>query len=195
MDLIQLDIAAIRQSDSQNNAYVLLLNETVGKRQLPIVIGWCEARSIAVALENEEKSERPLTHDLFKTFGKSFDITIKKIVIHKLIEGVFHSTFYCKNIISNEEVEIDARTSDAIAIAIRFSCPIFTYEDILKEAGFVLTDDFAGYKDDNSEDLEVTKNILDTLSLGELNKQMKSAIEEEDYELASKLRDEINKRK
>ena len=95
----------------------------------------------------------------------------------------------------DEEIELDARTSDAIAIAIRMGCPIFTYEDILKEAGFVLTDDFAGYKDDNSEDLEVTKNILDTLSLGELNKQMKSAIEEEDYELASKLRDEINKRK
>ena len=96
--------------------------------------------------------------------------------------------------ISNEEVEIDARTSDAIAIAIRFSCPIFTYEDILSRAAIIVTSN-SGYKDDNSEDLEVTKNILDTLSLGELNKQMKSAIEEEDYELASKLRDEINKRK
>jgi bifunctional DNase/RNase len=153
LDLIQLDIAAIRQSDSQNNAYVLLLNETVGKRQLPIVIGWCEARSIAVALENEEKPERPLTHDLFKTFGKSFDITIKKIVIHKLIEGVFHSTFYCKNIISNEEVEIDARTSDAIAIAIRFSCPIFTYEDILSRAAIIV----ANKSNKKNKDLDKSK--------------------------------------
>jgi hypothetical protein len=96
LNLIQLNISAIRQSDAQNNAYVLLLNETVGKRQLPIVIGWCEARAIAVALDSQEKPERPLTHDLFKSFGDSFNISISKVVIHKLIEGVFHSTFYCK---------------------------------------------------------------------------------------------------
>ena len=102
MNLIQLNISAIRQSDAQNNAYVLLLNETVGKRQLPIVIGWCEARAIAVALDSQEKPERPLTHDLFKSFGDSFNISISKVVIHKLIEGVFHSTFYCKNTLSKK---------------------------------------------------------------------------------------------
>lgn len=192
MDLIQLDIAAIRQSDSQNNAYVLLLNETVGKRQLPIVIGWCEARSIAVALENEEKPERPLTHDLFKTFGKSFDITIKKIVIHKLIEGVFHSTFYCKNIISNEEVEIDARTSDAIAIAIRFSCPIFTYEDILSRAAIIV----ANKSNKKNKDLDRSKKErkISLYSLNELQESLKEAIKIENYEKASVIRDEIKRR-
>ena len=105
MELIQLNISAIRQSDAQNNAYVLLLNETVGERQLPVVIGWCEARAIAVALDSKEKPERPLTHDLFKACGEKFNISVSKMVIHKLIEGVFHSTLYCKNLITNEESE------------------------------------------------------------------------------------------
>ena len=96
MDLVQLDIAAIRQSDSQNNAYVLLLNETIGERQLPVVIGWCEARAIAVALENKEKPERPLTHDLFKNFCERFDIKIKQVIIHKLVDGVFYSSLILK---------------------------------------------------------------------------------------------------
>ncbi|MBT5089898.1 MAG: bifunctional nuclease family protein, partial [Flavobacteriales bacterium] len=139
MELVQLDISAIRQSDSQNNAYVLLLNETNGKRQLPIVIGWCEARSIAIALEGTEELDRPLTHDLLKTFGDSFDIIVQKIIIHTLIEGIFHASFHCKHTISGEEVKIDARTSDAIAIAIRYGCPIFTYEDILARAGIIIS--------------------------------------------------------
>jgi len=138
MEFVQLDISAIRQSDSQNNAYVLLLNETIGKRQLPIVIGWCEARSIAIALDGTEEPNRPLTHDLLKTLGDSFDITVQKIIIHTLIEGIFHASFHCKHTISGEEVEIDARTSDAIAIAIRYGCPIFTYEDILARAGIII---------------------------------------------------------
>ena len=138
MDLVQLDIAAIRQSDSQNNAYVLLLNEITGGRQLPIVIGWCEARSIAIALDGNEEPERPLTHDLFKTFSDSFDISVSKIIIHTLNEGVFHASFFCKSKLTKDEIEIDARTSDAIALAIRFACPIFTYEDILKRAGIII---------------------------------------------------------
>ena len=136
MNLIQLDISAIKQSDSQNNAYVLILNETVGKRQLPIVIGWCEARSIAIALEGSEEPERPLTHDLFKSIGDKFNIIVQKVVVHTLIEGIFTS-FYCKNTITGE-VAIDARTSDAIAISIRYGCPIFTYEDILSRAGIII---------------------------------------------------------
>ena len=194
MNLVQLDIDRLEPSSSNKNSYVLLLREIAGDRKLPIVIGPCNAGSIAIYLESNRKPERPLTHDIIKSITNNFNITVSRVVIHTLKEGVFHSSFFCF-MDGDEEIELDARTSDAIAIAIRMGCPIFTYEDILKEAGFVLTDDFAGYKDDNSEDLEVTKNILDTLSLGELNKQMKSAIEEEDYELASKLRDEINKRK
>lgn len=191
---MQLDIDRLEPSSSNKNSYVLLLREIAGDRKLPIVIGPCNAGSIAIYLESNRKPERPLTHDIIKSITNNFNITVSRVVIHTLKEGVFHASFFCF-MDGDEEIELDARTSDAIAIAIRMGCPIFTYEDILKEAGFVLTDDFAGYKDDNSEDLEVTKNILDTLSLGELNKQMKSAIEEEDYELASKLRDEINKRK
>ena len=191
MNLIQLNISAIRQSDAQNNAYVLLLNETVGKRQLPIVIGWCEARAIAVALDSEEKTERPLTHDLFKSFGDSFNISISKVVIHKLIEGVFHSTFYCKNTISKEDIEIDARTSDAIAIAIRFSCPIFTYEDILSRASILNV----GSSDKQSSKKKIAKEKKISMhSLKELQEALKESIKIEDYEKASVLRDEIKRR-
>jgi bifunctional DNase/RNase len=191
LNLIQLNISAIRQSDAQNNAYVLLLNETVGKRQLPIVIGWCEARAIAVALDSQEKPERPLTHDLFKSFGDNFNISISKVVIHKLIEGVFHSTFYCKNTISKEDIEIDARTSDAIAIAIRFSCPIFTYEDILARASILNV----GSSDKQSSKKKIAKEKKISMhSLKELQEALKESIKIEDYEKASVLRDEIKRR-
>ena len=191
MNLIQLNISAIRQSDAQNNAYVLLLNETVGKRQLPIVIGWCEARAIAVALDSQEKTERPLTHDLFKSFGDSFNISISKVVIHKLIEGVFHSTFYCKNTLSKDDVEIDARTSDAIAIAIRFACPIFTYEDILSKASILNV----GSSDKQSSKKKIAKEKKISMhSLKELQEALKESIKIEDYEKASVLRDEIKRR-
>ena len=196
MEFVQLDIAAIRQSDSQNNAYVLLLNETNGKRQLPIVIGWCEARSIAIALDGTEEPDRPLTHDLLKTFGDSFDITVQKIIIHTLIEGIFHSSFHCKHTISGEEVKIDSRTSDAIAIAIRYGCPIFTYEEILARAGIIINsaredDEFSL---DGEEDKTMEDNNITTFGLEKLKKLLATAIDEEDYEKASELRDEIKKR-
>jgi len=197
MEFVQLDISAIRQSDSQNNAYVLLLNETIGKRQLPIVIGWCEARSIAIALDGTEEPDRPLTHDLLKTFGDSFDITVQKVIIHTLIEGIFHASFHCKHTISGEEVEIDARTSDAIAIAIRYGCPIFTYEDILARAGIIINS--AREKDeefslDGEEDKTMEDDNISTFGLEKLKKLLVAAIQEEDYEKASELRDEIKKR-
>ena len=197
MDFVQLDISAIRQSDSQNNAYVLLLNETNGKRQLPIVIGWCEARSIAIALDGTEEPDRPLTHDLLKTFGDSFDITVQKVIIHTLIEGIFHASFHCKHTISGEEVKIDARTSDAIAIAIRYGCPIFTYEDILARAGIIINR--AREKDeefslDGEEDKSIEDDNITTFGLEKLKKLLAAAINEEDYEKASELRDEIKKR-
>jgi bifunctional DNase/RNase len=197
MDYVQLDISAIRQSDSQNNAYVLLLNETNGKRQLPIVIGWCEARSIAIALDGTEEPDRPLTHDLLKTFGDSFDITVQKVIIHTLIEGIFHASFHCKHTISGEEVKIDARTSDAIAIAIRYGCPIFTYEDILARAGIIINS--AREKDeefslDGEEDKTMDDDNITNFGLKKLKKLLIAAIEDEDYEKASELRYEIKKR-
>lgn len=198
MDFVQLDITAIRQSNSQNNAYVLLLNETIGKRQLPIVIGWCEARSIAIALDGTEEPSRPLTHDLFKTLGDSFDIAVQKVVIHTLIEGVFHAAFHCKHKNTGEEVGIDARTSDAIAIAIRYGCPIFTYEDILARAGIIINsareeDDDLFLEEENDKTPE--PEGINNLSTPKLKKLLTAAIEDEDYEKASEIRDELKKRK
>lgn len=197
MDLVQLDINAIRQSDSQNNAYVLLLNETTGKRQLPIVIGWCEARSIAIALDGTEEPGRPLTHDLFKTLGDRYEIVIQKVIIHTLIEGIFHASFHCKHKTTGKEEAIDARTSDAIALAIRYSCPIFTYEDILKRAGIIVN----SYKEvteelilEEEKDKTNINDQLESYSLKKLQLLLQKAIDEEDYEKASEIRDEIKKR-
>ncbi len=193
MKLIQLDIERLEPSTSHKSSYVLLLREIGGDRKLPIVIGPCNAGSIAIYLESDQNPERPLTHDIIKSVTNSFSITISRVVIHTLLEGVFHSSFFCF-LDGDEEIEIDARTSDAIAIAIRMGCPIFTYNDILQEAGVVLTDNYKlKYKD--SKETEEQKDELETLSIGELKKRMKDAVNDEDYELASKLRDEINKRK
>jgi hypothetical protein len=193
--LIQLDISALKTSDSQNNAYVLLLNEMEGKRQLPIVIGWCEARSIALALEDSDPPERPLTHDLFLSIGDIFGITISKVVIHTLNEGIFHASFFCKSK-GKKEVEIDARTSDAVALAVRFKCPIFTYEQVLSKAGIILDktleDDIAFEQEESDDPKE--KGLKD-FTLSKLQTMLKKAIESEDYEKASAIRDEINKRK
>ena len=195
MELVQLDISAIRQSDSQNNAYVLLLNEVSGNRQLPIVIGWCEARSIAIALDGSEEPGRPLTHDLFKTFGDTYNITVQKIVIHTLIEGIFHASFHCKHNESNQESSIDARTSDAIALAIRYKCPIFTYEDILLRASITIDSNEDDKKLRPKEEEKKEKSSkLSSYSIQKLNKVLKNAIEKEDYEMASKIRDEIKRR-
>jgi len=194
LQLIQLDIAALKTSDSQNNAYVLLLNELEGKRQLPIVIGWCEARSIALALEDSDPPERPLTHDLFLSISNNFDINISKVVIHTLNEGIFHASFFC-NSKGKKEIEIDARTSDAVALAVRFKCPIFTYEDVLSKAGIILDKTlennliFGKEKEKTSEE-----NGLKNLTLSKLKNLLKKAIEAEDYEKASEIRDEINSR-
>jgi len=197
LDLVQLDIKAIRQSDSQNNAYVLLLNETVGNRQLPIVIGWCEARSIAIALDGTEEPGRPLTHDLFKTFGDNYDITIQKVIIHTLIEGIFHASFHCKHKVSGEESAIDARTSDAIALAIRYACPIFTYEDILARAGIIVTStkEEEDLLLEEEEDKLAEDDGITSYSIDKLEKMLSTAIEQEDYEKAAEIRDEITRRK
>ena len=194
MKLVQLDIERLEPSSSNKSTYILLLREIGGDRKLPIVIGPCNAGSIAIYLESNSNPERPLTHDVIKSITNNFNITISRVVIHTLTEGVFHASFFCF-MDGDEEIEIDARTSDAIAIAIRMGCPIFTYNDILQEAGIILTDNLPNYKDEDTEELEETKDLLSTLSLGELKKQMKEAINDENYEKASELRDEINKRK
>lgn len=194
MKLVQLDIERLEPSSSHKSSYVLLLREIGGERKLPIVIGPCNAGSIAIYLESNQNPERPLTHDVIKSITNNFQITVSRVVIHTLREGVFHASFFCF-MDGDEEIEIDARTSDAIAIAIRMGCPIFTYNDILQEAGIILTDDYTpAFKDDDLQE-ETKKNVLETLSLGELNKQMNEAIKDENYEKASKIRDEINRRK
>ena len=194
MSLVQLDIERLEPSSSHKSSYVLLLREIGGERKLPIVIGPCNAGSIAIYLESNQNPERPLTHDVIKSITNNFQITVSRVVIHTLREGVFHASFFCF-MDGDNEIEIDARTSDAIAIAIRMGCPIFTYNDILQEAGIVLADNYTSTftSDDNEEDLK--KDIFETLSKDELEKQMKEAIDEEDYERASKIRDEINRRK
>ncbi|MEZ7876284.1 MAG: bifunctional nuclease family protein [Polaribacter sp.] len=203
MGLIKLTIKGISYSQTQTGAYALVLSEMEGSRTLPIIIGAFEAQSIAIALEKEIRPPRPLTHDLFKTFSDRFSIEIKEVIIHKLIDGVFFSSLICQK--DGVEEVIDARTSDAIAIAVRFQAPIFTYENILDKAGvFLKIEDELGLNDlseteeisSEGEDLlEVDATSLGSkLSVSELNDQLDKAIADENYELAAKIRDEISKK-
>ena len=203
MGLIKLTIKGISYSQTQTGAYALVLSEMEGGRTLPIIIGAFEAQSIAIALEKEIRPPRPLTHDLFKTFSDRFSIEIKEVIIHKLVDGVFFSSLICQK--DGVEEVIDARTSDAIAIAVRFQAPIFTYENILDKAGgFLKIEDELGLNDlseteeisSEEEDLlEVdTKSLDSKLSVSELNDQLDKAIADENYELAAKIRDEISKK-
>ena len=202
MSLIKLDIKGISYSQTQSGAYALVLTEIDGSRTLPIIIGAFEAQSIAISLEKEIKPPRPLTHDLFKTFSEKFAIDISKVVIHKLVDGVFFSSIVCLK--DGVEEIIDARTSDAIAIATRFNAPIYTYETILEKAGIYLKLDADEVVADTSE-MEIDElfsevtddsdaNPLAKLSLADLNKELQRAVEEEDYEAAAIIRDEISKR-
>jgi hypothetical protein len=201
MSLVRLNIKGISYSQTQSGAYALVLNEVKGTRTLPIVIGAFEAQSIAIALEKEIKPPRPLTHDLFKSFADRFQIVIKQVIIHKLVDGVFYSSLICER--DNIEEIIDTRTSDAIALATRFDAPIFTYENILDKAGIYLKmkDELAPDKDEliiesliKEPEIEKEKNIYAKNSLKELNEKLNQAVQNEDYELAAKIRDEINKR-
>ena len=204
MSLVRLKIKGISYSQTQNGAYALILNEVDGERKLPIVIGAFEAQSIAIALEKEIRPPRPLTHDLFKNFADRFDIVVKQVIIHKLVDGVFYSSLICER--DKIEEIIDARTSDAIALALRFKAPIFTYKNILDKAGIYLKVD--PNKDENDEDQDsilvediineelefVDSDDYDSHSLEELNNLLGEAVENEDYETAAKIRDEISKR-
>jgi uncharacterized protein len=195
MSLIKLTIKGISYSQTQSGAYALVLSEMEGARTLPIIIGAFEAQSIAIALEKEIKPPRPLTHDLFKTFSDRFEINITQVIIHKLVDGVFFSSLICEK--EGVEEVIDTRTSDAIAIAVRFEAPIYTYENILDKAGVFLKneDDFEEDDDFELDEINAKKESqFSKSSLKELNNQLEKAVVAENYELAAKLRDEISKR-
>lgn len=195
MEKIKLDIAGLSYSQTQSGAYALVLSEVIGKRRLPIIIGGFEAQAIAIELEKMTPS-RPLTHDLFKNFADNFKINLVEVIIYNLVEGIFFAKLICEQ--DGKEVEIDSRTSDAIALAVRFESPIYTYEFVLNSAGIILDDEELSETDEISTEInleEITKNPTERLTLAELKKQLKSSIENEDYEAASKFRDEINKRK
>ncbi len=185
-------------SQTQSGAYALVLGEDDGHRRLPIIIGGFEAQAIAVELENMTPT-RPLTHDLFKNFAMSYNIEITEVIIYNLKEGVFFSKLICTD--GSEEKEIDARTSDAIAMAVRFNCPIYTYEWILSQAGVAMDDESLPIDEPKDKPKEKEKERMKTpaefsaLSEDELKESLMKAIDEEAYELASKIRDELNKRK
>lgn len=204
MSLVRLNIKGISYSQTQNGAYALILSEVDGERKLPIVIGAFEAQSIAIALEKEIKPPRPLTHDLFKNFADRFDIIVKQVIIHKLVDGVFYSSIICER--DKIEEIIDARTSDAIALALRFQAPIFTYKNILDQAGIYLKVNPKKDDEDDTENLLVDELVSEDveivnketsykdLSIEELNRMLDQAVANEDYELAARIRDEISKR-
>ena len=198
MNLVQLLINGISYSQTQNGAYALILSELEGERKLPIVIGTNEAQSIAIAIEKEIKPPRPLTHDLFKNFCVRFDIKIKQVIIHKLVDGVFYSSVICER--DGIEEIIDSRSSDAIALAIRFEAPIYTYENILEKAGVIIKvekeiDERSLLKElFSDENPEVASTELKEKTTKELEELLKIAIQNENYESAAKIRDEISNR-
>jgi bifunctional DNase/RNase len=197
MDLVQLDIKGISYSQTQSGAYALLLSEVDGGRQLPIVIGAFEAQSIAIALEKEIRPPRPLTHDLFRNFSAIFEINISKVIIHKLVDGIFYASLICNQ--GDHEEIIDARTSDAIALALRFEAPIFTYKNILDKAGIQLKSGGSSSESKKAEPSQAETEIksgfdLKSLSLNDLKSLLEDAVQNEEYEKAAKIRDEISKR-
>ncbi|MBK6837212.1 MAG: bifunctional nuclease family protein [Bacteroidetes bacterium] len=199
MKKIKLEIIGLSYSQTQSGAYALVLGEEKGKRRLPIFIGAFEAQAIAIELENMTPT-RPLTHDLFKSLAQSFDIEVEEVIIFNLLEGVFYAKLVCNN--GDKKMEIDARTSDAIAIAVRFGCPIYTYEFILSTAGIVLEENtpIEGIEEQVEKQVptsatKLSENELSTASTDDLKEMLKKALDEEAYERASRIRDELNKRK
>jgi bifunctional DNase/RNase len=190
MQKIELEIVALSHSITQSNSYAVILGEVNGLRRLPIVIGGFEAQAIAVALENMHPS-RPLTHDLMKNFMTAFNLQLQEVYICDLQEGIFYSKLVCYN--SNDTIEIDSRTSDALALAVRFGCPVYVYEHILDQAG--LTNEKADKVDMPATITKTTeRSDLAKLSLAELNELLSEVLEQEDYIRAIDIRDEINKR-
>lgn len=197
MKKIELEIVALSHSITQTHSYAVVLGEVNGLRRLPIVIGGFEAQAIAVALEKMQPS-RPLSHDLMKNFMNAFGIDLHEIIICDLQEGIFYSKLVCSS--ENDTVEIDSRTSDALALAVRFGCPIYTYENILESAGILMEDKGTGKKKKAKQEATIEqepsgKEDLKTMSLEELNVLLNEVLENEDYIRAVAIRDEINSRK
>lgn len=186
MNKIRLDIMALSHSVTQSHNYAVVLGEEFGKRRLPIVIGGFEAQAIAVALENMTPN-RPLTHDLFKNTLETFDINLKEVIINNLLDGIFYAQLVCE--LNGMTETIDARTSDAIALAVRYNCPIYTYENILESAGVILEEE------ETATGKTQKKSSTETLSIAALEAKLKEALEKEEYERAAELRDVINSRK
>lgn len=207
MDLIRLRIKEISYSQTQTGAFALILEEAKGNRKLPIIIGNFEAQSIALALDEEVNPPRPLTHDLFVTFSKQFNLDVKSVDIYKLKDGVFYSYLHCFSSETGKEVALDSRTSDAIAIGVRFGAPIYVRKSVMDKAGIIL--EISESERASSEDLdgsalaeievellsELTEDEFTPYNLVELGQQLKKAVGEEDYHLAAQIRDEIVKRK
>lgn len=201
MDRVRLQIKGLSYSQTQSGAYALVLGEEDGERRLPIIIGGFEAQSIAIALEKGVNPPRPLTHDLFKSFADTFQINLKEVVIHKLQDGVFFSILVCEH--NGQEQVLDARTSDAVALAIRFDCPVFTYKEILDKAGIILKESQSPKPARASEKTEEAASQttptpktsdLSSKSSDQLHAMMDQAVQNEDYELAARIRDEIDRR-
>ncbi|MBL0883104.1 MAG: bifunctional nuclease family protein [Chitinophagaceae bacterium] len=196
MKKIELEIVALSHSITQTHSYAVVLGETNGMRRLPIVIGGFEAQAIAVALENMQPS-RPLTHDLMKNFMNAFNVELQEIIISDLQEGIFYSKLVCYT--EHDTVEIDSRTSDALALAVRFGCPIYTYEHILENAGILMEDGGTGKKQKAEavgvEESGSGREDLSNMSLEELQTLLNDVLEHEDYIRAIAIRDEMNKRK
>jgi hypothetical protein len=198
MDKIKLNVLGISYSQTQTGAYALVLTEEKGERRIPIIIGGFEAQSIAIQLEGL-KPPRPLTHDLFHNFALTFKINLKEVIIYKLEEGVFYSKLICNN--GGDDVTIDARTSDAVALALRFKCPIYTTEEILSKSGIVIDleqDKGSGQVKSEKKTRKSTKDPTvkyKDMDLEELESLLEEAVKNEEYEKASAIRDEINRRK
>lgn len=193
MKKIELDIVALSHSVTQSHNYAVVLGEQNGSRRLPIVIGGFEAQAIAVAMERMTPN-RPLTHDLFKNTLETFNVDVKEVIINNLLDGIFYARLVCLK--DGEIIEIDSRTSDALAMAVRFNCPIYTYEFILDAAGVVLEDTETEEveSDPKGKKKRTRKATLNTYSVEELNKLLEEVLDKEDYEQAAKIRDEIKRR-
>lgn len=203
MEKIKLEILGLSSSQSQSGSFALVLGEVGKKRRLPIIIGMFEAQAIAIEIE-KITSARPMTHDLFKSFAKAFNYDIHEIIISELREGVFYAKIVCSSKNSPyERIEIDARPSDAIAIGLRFNVPIYTYEDVLSEAGITISDleedaeiaPSGSTRERTGERRPSTAGGFAHMSIEQLENELQRAIEEEDYEKAAKIRDELNKRR
>lgn len=197
MEKVALEIVGLTTGHAQKGSYTLILGEVGGEVKLPVVIGGFEAQAIALEIE-KIKPQRPMTHDLFRNFAREFEIEITEVLIENLLEGVFYAKLVCVH--HGKVVQMDARTSDAIALAVRFQCPIFTYRNILEQAGIELGDEDneiperAEIEDEFLEDI-IEENSIEHMDMDDLERMLEEAIQVEDYDKAALIRDEINRRR